>query len=98
MRNARDHQRHQAAGSAVRSQPSPGAVETHRGTALEGGRFYVWDEDRQTAVAWANELAAAATRNARAPAAVDRETRDRPLDGSSVTKSPERRVSVERSQ
>lgn len=63
--DARDHQRRQAAGSPVRSRPSPGASETHRGTALEGRSFYVWDEDRQTAVERANELSAAAPSSAR---------------------------------
>jgi len=63
--NAQDHQRHHPAGSPVRSQPSPGTIETHSGTALEGKSFYVWDEDRQTAVAWANELAAAASPSVR---------------------------------
>jgi hypothetical protein len=63
--NAQDHQRHQGAGRPVRSQPSPGAVETHGGTALEGRGFYVWEEDRQAAVEWANELAAAAPPPAR---------------------------------
>ena len=50
---------------AGQGQPSPGVVETHRGTALDGRSFYVWDEDRQTAVAWANKLAAAASPSAR---------------------------------
>lgn len=57
--DAHNHRRRQAAGNPVCSQASPGAVEAHGGTALEGRKFYVWDEDRQTAVAWANQLAAA---------------------------------------
>lgn len=59
MMNRQKHRRRHAARSPVRSQPSSGAIETQRGTALEGRHFYVWDEDCQTAVGWASELAAA---------------------------------------
>ena len=75
--DAQDHRSRHAAGSPVCSQLSPGAVETQRGTALEGRRFYVWDEDRQTAVAWANELAAAASASDRG----DRAGGTKPGDG-----------------
>jgi hypothetical protein len=63
--NAKRLQKRHAAASPVRSQPSPGAAGARRGTAFEGRSFYVWDEDRRTAVAWANELAAAASPSVR---------------------------------
>ena len=59
--DAQDHRRRPAARSPVCGQPSPGAVEAQSGTALEGRRFYVWDEDHQTAVSWAKQLAAASS-------------------------------------
>jgi len=59
--DARDHRRRSAARSPVCGRPSPGAVAAQSGTALEGRRFYVWDEDHRTAVSWASQLAAAAS-------------------------------------
>jgi hypothetical protein len=57
----RDQEMHQVAGQAFRGQLSRGAIETAGGTAFEGRDFYVWDEDQQTAVGWAAQLAAAAS-------------------------------------
>jgi hypothetical protein len=60
----RNHHRHASTGGPACSPASAAAVETGRGTALEARCFYVWDEDRRTAVGWASELAAAASPSA----------------------------------
>jgi hypothetical protein len=55
-----DQEVHHAAGRSFRGQRSREATATHRGAAYEGRSFYVWDEDRQSAAAWADQLAEAA--------------------------------------